>query len=194
MDCVAAQSGQTLMPVKISSTPAWQTPLMQFPTLPKPRLPAPSRVLGLPLRLIPGRIHSGGLSLILNQLFAEALRYRQLDFLEGRVLRVQVLDLGLDYRLTLEHGRLTGADPARPADVTFGGNLYELALLALNREDPDTLFFQRRLQLSGDTELGLEIKNFLYTLDEELLPPTLRRAMEKVLSLLPEERLAAQSH
>jgi len=32
---------------------------------------------------------------------------------------------------------------------------------ALRREDPDTLFFTRRLVLEGDTALGLEIKNTL---------------------------------
>ena len=32
---------------------------------------------------------------------------------------------------------------------------------ALRREDPDTLFFTRRLVLEGDTALGLEIKNAL---------------------------------
>jgi hypothetical protein len=33
--------------------------------------------------------------------------------------------------------------------------------LALRREDPDTLFFTRRLVLEGDTELGLALKNAL---------------------------------
>jgi len=37
--------------------------------------------------------------------------------------------------------------------------------LALRREDPDTLFFSRRLVLEGDTELGLALKNALDALD-----------------------------
>jgi O2-independent ubiquinone biosynthesis accessory factor UbiT len=44
-------------------------------------------------------------------------------------------------------------------------------------EDPDTLFFQRRLVIEGDTELGLGVKNFLDGLDEERLPLPLQLAL-----------------
>jgi predicted lipid carrier protein YhbT len=40
-------------------------------------------------------------------------------------------------------------------------------LLARRQEDPDTLFFSRRLSMEGDTELGLLVKN---TLDAIELP------------------------
>ena len=40
-------------------------------------------------------------------------------------------------------------------------------LLARRLEDPDTLFFSRRLSMEGDTELGLLVKN---TLDAIELP------------------------
>ncbi len=39
--------------------------------------------------------------------------------------------------------------------------LRDYAALALRREDPDSLFFTRRLVLEGDTELGLALKNAL---------------------------------
>jgi predicted lipid carrier protein YhbT len=40
-------------------------------------------------------------------------------------------------------------------------------LLARRQEDPDTLFFSRRLSMEGDTELGLLVKN---TIDSIELP------------------------
>ena len=40
-------------------------------------------------------------------------------------------------------------------------------LLARRQEDPDTLFFSRRLSMEGDTELGLLVKN---TIDAIELP------------------------
>lgn len=40
-------------------------------------------------------------------------------------------------------------------------SLADYAALALRREDPDTLFFTRRLVIEGDTALGLELKNAL---------------------------------
>jgi predicted lipid carrier protein YhbT len=45
-----------------------------------------------------------------------------------------------------------------------------LALL-LREEDPDTLFFSRRLLMEGDTELGLLVKNTLDGIDLPRLDP-----------------------
>ncbi len=149
-----------------------------------PAVPKPTQLLSIPIKLIPGALHSHGLAFILNKILADALDQGELDFLDGRIARITVSDLGLDYRLTLRHGRLTAAESHRQPDVRFGGLLKEFMLLALNKEDPDTLFFQRRLQLEGDTELGLEIKNFLYTLDENTLPKPMRLAAERIIGLL----------
>lgn len=50
-------------------------------------------------------------------------------------------------------------------DVALAGNIEDLLLLMTQQVDPDTLFFRRRLILTGDTELGLELKNFLDTIE-----------------------------
>jgi predicted lipid carrier protein YhbT len=156
--------------------------------IPRPPLaispPSLRELLRLPGRLLPPALHSRGLCLVLNPLLREPLKNRELWFLEERVLQIAVTDLALDYRLTLEKGQLAAASPGRTPDVRFGGTAREFLALALNHEDPDTLFFQRRLQLEGDTELGLEIKNFLYSLEEGLLPPALERPAEALFRRL----------
>ena len=48
--------------------------------------------------------------------------------------------------------------------------LDDLVLIAGRKQDPDTLFFQRRLKIEGDTELGLEVKNLIDAIDIEQLP------------------------
>jgi len=48
--------------------------------------------------------------------------------------------------------------------------VYTFLLLATRKEDADTLFFRRQLKTSGDTELGLHVKNFLDGLEPETLP------------------------
>ncbi len=154
------------------------------------RLPLPfspprvGSLLTLPGKLLPTRFHSKGLTLLLNRLLAEPLREDELVFLQGRVLQIEVLDLGLDYRLSIEDKKFVPAASKNSVDVRFGGKAREFLLLGLNEEDPDTLFFQRRLQLEGDTELGLEIKNLLYSLDENLLPDPLHRLAKRLLPLL----------
>ena len=79
--------------------------------------------------------------------------------LRGRVLRLEIAGLGFGPQLTLD---AIGLRPAfgKP-DVTVRATLADYLALARRREDPDTLFFTRRLVLEGDTELGLEIKNAL---------------------------------
>ena len=66
--------------------------------------------------------------------------------------------------------------PARgQADVTIRAKPRDYLSLALRREDPDTLFFTRRLVMEGDTELGLIVKNALDAVDWDALPAPLAR-------------------
>ncbi len=59
------------------------------------------------------------------------------------------------------------------------GSLTDLLLLTSRQEDADTLFFQRRLQLTGDTELGLTARNLLERLPWETVPLGLRIALNR---------------
>jgi O2-independent ubiquinone biosynthesis accessory factor UbiT len=74
-------------------------------------------------------------------------------------------------------GRLRVLARDHPADVTIRGESASFLAMAGRLEDPDTLFFQRRLIIEGDTELGLGVKNFLDGLDEQRLPRPLRHAL-----------------
>ena len=53
------------------------------------------------------------------------------------------------------------------------------ALLASRLEDADTLFFHRRLELTGDVELGLAVRNLLDQLPWDSLPLGLRIALNR---------------
>lgn len=66
-------------------------------------------------------------------------------------------DLALQWFMTVENDRLVVSQQAE-ADVSFSGEANDLILIAARKQDPDTLFFQRRLQIEGDTELGLYVK------------------------------------
>lgn len=140
--------------------------------LPTPRLPLP---LALPLGLLPSLVHSSLLAKALNRLFAPELADGELDFLSGRVLVIRVKDARLEYRLTLTVSGLSAVAERQPADLSIEGSVYDFLLLATRREDADTLFFNRRLRLGGDTELGLYVKNFLDALElDDRLGPLLK--------------------
>ena len=80
------------------------------------------------------------------------------------------------------------AAAASPADLTISAGAYDFLQLAQRREDPDTLFFSRRLSMEGDTELGLVVKNALDALEMPVLELQRwmpRRVLER---LAPEAR------
>lgn len=79
--------------------------------------------------------------------------------LKGRLLRLEVAGLGFAPQLTL--GPLGLRAALGTPDVTVRASFEDYVRLALRQEDPDTLFFSRRLVIEGDTALGLEIKNAL---------------------------------
>ncbi len=139
---------------------------------PAPTLP---RLMALPLALIPPVAHSTVLVSALNRIFARELADGELDFLQGHVMLIRVSDARISYYITLENGRLRSAAGDATHDLSIEGSIYDFLLLATRREDPDTLFFNRRLRLGGNTELGLFVKNFLDSLElEDRLGPFLK--------------------
>jgi len=120
----------------------------------------PGRVLR-PFAYLPRPLTQQGFIILCNQCFSDTLAAGELAFLEQRVLCITLEDAGIHWSLHLNKGRLQSVSAQHPADVTIRGTTYDLLLLMSRREDPDTLFFQRRLRLEGDTELGLHLKNFL---------------------------------
>jgi predicted lipid carrier protein YhbT len=150
---------------------------MSFPA------PAFCRILTRPLRWLPQRAHAGGLSLALNRLLAQPLADGDLDFLRDKVVGLEVSDLGIRFRLARDgRGFVPAADDA-PEDVRFSGDVRTLLQLATQREDADTLFFQRRLKIEGDTETGLHLKNFLDAFGEPPLPAALRDGLARFADL-----------
>jgi O2-independent ubiquinone biosynthesis accessory factor UbiT len=114
----------------------------------------------------------------LNAVLAPQLPADVGERLIGRKLRIHLRDA----RVRLDFG-WTGrrfAPLARQAqpDLTVSASVPDFLLLAQRREDPDTLFFSRRLSLEGDTELGLVVKNTLDALELPVFDPAalLRRA------------------
>ncbi|WP_413698959.1 ubiquinone anaerobic biosynthesis accessory factor UbiT [Psychromonas sp. KJ10-10] len=144
---------------------------------------APS-VLSFPSTLVPFFIQKKLLSELLICLFKEAIEDDELDFLEDKWLKVEVSDLGFCWYISFENNQLIIQENCPKVDVTFSGNVNDLILIAGRKEDPDTLFFQRRLSIQGDTELGLEVKNLLDNIDFDNLPNLAKQAIEHFSSFI----------
>jgi predicted lipid carrier protein YhbT len=98
------------------------------------------RVLRQWLRTLPDSAHAAVSSRLANHMLRGQAQAERLEPLEGKRLCLAVLDAGSEW-----HFRVSG--------------------LATRSEDPDTLFFARRLNLEGDTETALYVKNFLDALE-----------------------------
>ncbi|MGL5187496.1 MAG: ubiquinone anaerobic biosynthesis accessory factor UbiT [Plesiomonas shigelloides] len=148
------------------------------------------RFLRMPLQWVPFGVQKQALEQLLGWMFRQAMEDGELDFLQHRWLQVEVPDLNLSWFVSVQNAQLVVAKQAQP-DVIFRGNTNELILIAARVEDPDTLFFQRRLTIEGDTELGLYVKNLLDALDMEQMPKPLQALLQQLAQFI-HKGLAAQ--
>ena len=131
-----------------------------------PRPPAPTRLIRALDPRVPLVLKRQLIERLLNRTFAEPLAEGEFDALAGRRVCLHVEDLGVVLTLTLEGEQfLLTRDQG---EATIRGGWREFLCLATRREDPDALFFQRRLVIEGDTELGLTVKNLLDSREEGL--------------------------
>jgi len=133
---------------------------------------APS-LLSVPVKLAPFSLKRQVLEQLLRWQFQQALADGELAFLEGRWLSIEVRDIGLRWFTSVENEQLIVRESAA-ADVSFSADASDLLMIAARKQDPDTLFFQRRLVIEGDTELGLYVKNLMDAIELEQMPKPLR--------------------
>lgn len=123
----------------------------------RPRLPT---IIPRVLERLPHLPVSAALAAGLNLAAWPALRELDWQVLRGRRFCVHVRDLGLRAYFSVGPEGFA-AQVNELADVTFTATAEDFARLALRMEDPDTLFFNRRLAIEGNTDLGLTAKNLL---------------------------------
>ena len=129
--------------------------------------------MSVPVKLAPFALKRQVLEQVLSWQFRQALAEGELEFLEGRWLSIHVRDIGLLWYTSVVDGRLVVSQQA-DADVSFSADASDLLMIAARKQDPDTLFFQRRLVIEGDTELGLYVKNLMDAIELEQMPKALR--------------------
>ncbi|HGK4261543.1 TPA: SCP2 domain-containing protein [Klebsiella pneumoniae] len=130
-------------------------------------------LMSVPVKLAPFALKRQVLEQVLSWQFRQALAEGELEFLEGRWLSIHVRNIGLLWYTSVVDGRLVVSQQA-DADVSFSADASDLLMIAARKQDPDTLFFQRRLVIEGDTELGLYVKNLMDAIELEQMPKALR--------------------
>lgn len=157
----------------------------------------PMQPLRLFLKTVPNAVHSEMLSRLFNHLLKGQWMTEQLVDLEGKRLAILIKDTRTQLLFAIRDGRFYRQPVVseRSWDVRISGDLQDFWLLASRAEDPDTLFFNRRLAIEGETETGLYIKNLLDAMDFDLdahlnavFGPRLAIQARKVLKLIGLEK------
>jgi len=124
-----------------------------------------------PLGAMLGRLpaYPGSLFFVtgLNLALSKQLAPDVTQLLLGKKLRLRVTDAHWAFDFEWRDKRFVACQNRGEADLTISASAHDFVLLARRQEDPDTLFFSRRLAMEGDTELGLLVKN---TIDAIELP------------------------
>ena len=91
------------------------------------------------------------------------------QFLLNKKLRIHVRDARLTFDFAWTGQRFSACPRQQATDLTLSASAHDFLRLAQRQEDPDTLFFSRRMSIEGDTELGLVVKNALDALELPVL-------------------------
>ena len=101
------------------------------------------------------------LALALDRLLRPQLPADAAQQLAGRVVEIEVCDLGIRCRLMLDASGFHAAPDGGTVALRVAADASSYLRLLRGEEDADRLFFERALVMEGDTEYGLILKNTL---------------------------------
>lgn len=131
-----------------------------------PECPAPVAAV---LHRLPSFPASLALATALNVGLAPQLPLDVSERLRGKRLRIGVRDARVQLDFTWDGRRFRPLPRQSQVDLAITASGPDFLRLAQRAVDADMLFFDRRLSMEGDTELGLVVKNTLDALELPLL-------------------------
>ena len=151
-----------------------------------------AKLLSIAHRIMPSKMENYFVLHQVKRLSQPFMDDGEIDFLDEKIAEVEIRDIEAKWYFTKIGQQLVMLDLEKSQsispvpDVIFSASVDALVLMASQKVDPDTLFFNRKLRITGDTELGLEIKNLFDQFDLELLDKPFR----KVLDIWSDELIA----
>ncbi|MDP2241972.1 MAG: SCP2 sterol-binding domain-containing protein [Burkholderiales bacterium] len=132
-----------------------------------PAFPEPLRAV---LSRLPHYPPSAAFATLLTLQLAEHISVAALPELADKKIKLRIQDVGVTLLFQAGPDGFFACSNGE-ADLTITATAQDFLSLALRREDPDTLFFSRRLLMEGDTELGLLLKNTLDGMGNQAFEP-----------------------
>lgn len=146
------------------------------------KLPAFPESLRAVVSRLPHYPASAAFAVLLTLQLGEYLSAAALPEMADKKIKLRIQDVGVTLLFQAGTDGFFACGDGE-ADLTITATAQDFLSLALRREDPDTLFFSRRLLMEGDTELGLLLKNTLDGLGDQALDPR-RHAFPEIIRTL----------
>jgi len=142
------------------------------------------------LRLTPDALNAKIFARLCNHFLRGQDLVSRLDEIDNKSITISITDVPCVFHFRVLNGRLK-ASRFESGDVTISGSLKGFLQLACRQQDPDTLFFQRILNIEGETETGVYIKNILDSLEydleahiDDVLPPPFAQRIKHAMNLV----------
>jgi predicted lipid carrier protein YhbT len=115
------------------------------------------------LRLMPLWMEAiGAGALIASVMQANPNLKERLKELDNKLFLFEVKDIGKSFYMRIKDGDVSIVPHVlKTPDATMKGDARVLMDVFLGKVDPDTVFFSRRLEVSGDTAVAIHLKNIL---------------------------------
>ena len=120
-----------------------------------------------PLKFIPALLQAAGLGLFLDHVVENNPEFRErLEEIDDTHFLFEATDIGKRFYLHIKDKAIKVKlhHPA-PPDVVMKGEFSVLLGLLTSKVDPDTVFFSRKLEISGNTATALCFKNILDSME-----------------------------
>lgn len=120
----------------------------------------------MPLKAIPLWASAIGAGVFISNVVQKNPAFRErLGEIDDKVFLFEAKDIKKSFYLHIKERSIKIVPHmTRKPDVAMRGNFDVLTELLLGRVDPDTVFFSRRLEITGDTASAVHFKNILAAL------------------------------
>lgn len=124
------------------------------------------KAVKVPLRFMPLWVEAIGMGAVMGMIVDSNKRFKErLKEVDNKIFLFEALDLNKKFYLHIKNNDIKIIPHlAKAPDVVMKGETKILFGLLLGREDPDTVFFSRKLEISGDTAAAIHFKNILNSL------------------------------
>lgn len=143
--------------------------------------------LGSCISFVPQVINRKLIEAVLNRVLQEQIGDGDFDYLTGKWLLVEIRDAQLFTTIGFRNHQFVCrqvAQESSDADARLSVFAADAIDLVQQNIDPDTLFFQRKLTIGGDTELVHHVKNTLDTLEPDTIPKLIKTILQKYQAII----------